>query len=414
MAKQRGLGSKIVGWIIVPAVLAAVPAYLLLKEDAIEVTTVAVERGRVEQTITAIASGTVKATAASLVAAGSMGTVVNIPRDEGDRVAKGELLVEMRHTELDAQVRLAEANLEVAESRLKQAEMGTTINSKVSSTRVAQAQAQYDQARKDFEQAKTLMDKNSIARNLFDKAETAFKVADEMLAAAKASEGENLVRDEEVIMAKANVKQLEAGVALAKATLDNAFVKAPFDGVVAKTLREVGEAVTIGMPLLQFVDPSDLYVEAPFDEANASQIKVGQKVRINIDAYRGTDFYGTVDFISPVVSLNPDLSRTLNVKVHIEEGKDKFITGMSADVIILVDEKDKAIYAPTESLIRQEFAYVVENGRAVRRDVKTGVGNWNTIEITEGLNEGDQLITSVSIAALKEGVKVKVVDKLAS
>lgn len=413
MAKQRSLGPKIVGWLIVPAALAAVPAYMLLKEDAIEVTATTVERGRVEQTITAIASGTVKATSTSLVAAGAMGTVQTVPHEEGDVVKKGDTLVELQRAELEAQVRLAEANLKVGESRLEQAKMGATINKEVSGTRVAQAKAQYDQAKKDFDQAKTLMDKNSIARNLFDKAQTAFKVAEEALAAAQASEGENDVRSEEVRMAESNIEQLKAGVAVAKAMCENAIVKAPFDGVVAKTLREVGEAVTIGMPLLQLVDPADLYVEAPFDEANASQIKVGQRVRLNIDVYRGTDFYGTVDFISPVVQLNPDLSRTLNVKVHITEGKDKFVTGMSVDVIILVDEKDNVVYAPTESLIRSEYAYVIEGGKAVRRDVKTGVGNWNTTEITEGLQEGDTLITSVSLAALKEGVKVKVVDELA-
>lgn len=396
------------------AAVIGLPAVYLSREKTIEVTAQPVERGRVEQTITAIASGTVKANDTSLVAAGSMGTIVAFPSTEGENVKKGDILVELRHLELDAQVRLAEANLKVGKSRLEQSKLGKNINTKVSSTRVAQAQAQYDQAKKDFDQAKTLMDKNSIARNLFDKAQTAFKVAEEALAAAQASEGENAVRSEEVIMAEANIEQLEAGIEVAKATRDNAFVKAPFDGIVAKTMREVGEAVTIGMPLLQLVNPSEIYIEAPFDEANASQIKVGQKVRINIDAYRGTDFYGTVDFISPVVSLNPDLSRTLNVQVKIEQDKEKFITGMSADVIILVDEKENTIYAPTESLIRGEFAYVVENGRAVRRDVKTGVGNWNTVEIVEGLKEGDQLITSVSLADLKEDVKVKVVEKLAS
>lgn len=414
MAKQRSLGPKVLGWLILLAAVIGLPAVYLSREKTIEVTAQPVERGRVEQTITAIASGTVKANDTSLVAAGSMGTIVAFPSTEGETVKKGDVLVELRHLELDAQVRLAEANLKVGKSRLEQSKLGKNINTKVSSTRVAQAQAQYDQAKKDFDQAKTLMDKNSIARNLFDKAQTAFKVAEEALAAAQASEGENAVRSEEVIMAEANIEQLEAGIEVAKATRDNAFVKAPFDGIVAKTMREVGEAVTIGMPLLQLVNPSEIYIEAPFDEANASQIKVGQKVRINIDAYRGTDFYGTVDFISPVVSLNPDLSRTLNVQVKIEQDKEKFITGMSADVIILVDEKENVIYAPTESLIRSEFAYVVENGRAVRRDVKTGVGNWNTVEIEEGLKEGDQLITSVSLADLKEDVKVKVVEKLAS
>ncbi|MBM3288571.1 MAG: efflux RND transporter periplasmic adaptor subunit [Candidatus Hydrogenedentes bacterium] len=412
MAKQRRLGPKILGWVVIPAVLVGVPAMYLSRESTIDVTAVTVERGRVEQTITAISSGTVMARSTSLVAAGSMGTIMAFPADEGDPVQAGDVLVELRHTELDAQVRLAEANLKVGKSRLEQAKMGKSINSKVSSTRVAQAQAQYEQVKKDFDQAKTLMATNAIPRNLFDKAETAFKVADEALAAALASEGEDAVRGEEVTMAEANVEQLEAAIEVAKAARDNTFVKAPFDGIVAKTTRKVGEAVTIGMPLLQLVNPSDIYIEAPFDEANASQIKVGQKVRINIDAYRGTDFYGTVDFISPVVSLNPDLSRTLNVQVTIEQDKDKFITGMSADVIILVDEKDNVVFAPTESLIRQEFAYIIENGRAVRHDVKTGVGNWNTIEITDGIAEGDQIITSVSNAALKDGVKVQVVEKL--
>lgn len=414
MAKQRSLGPKIIGWLIVLVVVLGVPAFFLSREQTVEVTAARVERGRVEQTITAIASGTVMARSTSLVAAGAMGTIEAFPSEEGETVRQGDVLVELRHAELDAQVRLAEANLDAGKSRLEQVRLGKNINTKVSSTRVKQARAQFDQASRDYEQAKSLKESNAIAQTMFDKAETAYKVAKEALDAALASEGENAVRDEEVVMAEANIKQLEAAVDVAKAMRDNAIVKAPFDGIVAKTARKVGEAVTIGMPLLQLVNPSDIYIEAPFDEANASQIKVGQKVRVNIDAYREQDFYGTVDFISPVVSLNPDLSRTLNVQVTIEQDKDKFITGMSADVIILVDEKDNVIFAPTESLIREEFAYVVENGRAVRRDVQTGVGNWNTVEITEGLKEGDHLITSVSIAALKDGVKVKVVEKLAT
>lgn len=414
MAKQRSLGPKIIGWLIVLVVVLGVPAFFLSREQTVEVTAARVERGRVEQTITAIASGTVMARSTSLVAAGAMGTIEAFPSEEGETVRQGDVLVELRHAELDAQVRLAEANLDVGKSRLEQVRLGKNINTKVSSTRVKQARAQFDQASRDYEQAKSLKESNAIAQTMFDKAETAYKVAKEALDAALASEGENAVRDEEVVMAEANIKQLEAAVDVAKAMRDNAIVKAPFDGIVAKTARKVGEAVTIGMPLLQLVNPSDIYIEAPFDEANASQIKVGQRVRVNIDAYREQDFYGTVDFISPVVSLNPDLSRTLNVQVTIEQDKDKFITGMSADVIILVDEKDNVIFAPTESLIREEFAYVVENGRAVRRDVQTGVGNWNTVEITEGLKEGDHLITSVSIAALKDGVKVKVVEKLAT
>lgn len=399
---------------MVLAAVAAVPAYLLLKEDTIEVTATTVSRGRVEQTITAISSGTVKPKFDSLVAAGSMGTVMSVPLKEGARAGKGDVLVELRHADLDAQVQLAEANLKVGQSRLQQARMGAVMNKEVSGTRVGLAEAQLEQAKKDYERAKSLVSQKGIAQDMFDKVSTALKVAQENLAAAKASEGENDVRSEEIRMAESTIEQLTAAVAVATAMRENAFVRAPFDGVISKVLRDEGEAVTIGMPLLQLVDPAQCYVEAPFDEANASQIKLGQKVRINLDAYRGTDFYGTVEWISPVVTMNPDLSRTLDVRVQVDQGKDSFLAGMSSDVVILVDEKDNALFAPTESLIRQEFAYVIENGRAVRRAVKTGVGNWNTIEILDGLKEGDQLITSVSLAGLKEGVKVKVVDKLES
>ncbi|MDZ4858234.1 MAG: efflux RND transporter periplasmic adaptor subunit [Candidatus Hydrogenedentes bacterium] len=412
MAKQRSLGPQIVGWLIVAGALAAFPVYLVMREDTINVTAAPVEQGRVEQTITAIASGTVMPSFDSLVAAGTMGTVLAVPFKEGEQVKKDDVLVELRHAEMDAQVLLAQANLKVGESRLEQARMGAVINKEVSGTRVAQAEAQFEQAKKDYERVKALKDKGAIPQDMLDKVALAMKVTQEALGAANAGEGENDVRTEEIRMAEASIEQMQAGVAVATATRENAFVRAPFDGVVAKILRDRGEAVTIGMPLLQLVDQSECYVEAPFDEANASQIKIGQKVRINLDAYRDSDFFGTVDFISPIVSINPDLSRTLNVRVRVDQGVESFISGMSADVVILVDEKENVIFAPTESLIRQEFAYVVEGGRAVRRDIKTGVGNWNTVEITDGLQKGELLITSVSLADLKEDVKVQVVDKL--
>ena len=113
-----------------------------------------------------------------------------------------------------------------------------------------------------------------------------------------------------------------------------------------------------------------------------------------------------------MVSTNPDLSRTLNVRIKVGEETEKFLAGMSADVVLVVAEKEDVVYAPTESLIRQEYAYVIERGRAVRRDIKTGIGNWNTMEILEGLKEGDQLVTSISLADLADGVRVRVVDSL--
>src|SRR5690606_13731772 len=180
----------------------------------------------------------------------------------------------------------------------------------------------------------------------------------------------------------------------ARATREKAFIRAPFAGVVTDIYLDVGESVTPGVPLVQLVQDRERYVEAPFDEANAADIRIGKRVRINLDAYRGTDFPGLVSYVSPMVTLNPDFSRTLNVKVHVEEGWEKFIPGMSADVIILLDEKEDALFVPSEALIRQRHAYIIKDGRAVRREIKPGIGNWNRTEVLEGLEEGDTLITS--------------------
>lgn len=397
---------------MVAAVAVSPGAYYLLYEKAVGVTVMTLSRGQVEQTVAAISSGTVVPTKDSMIASGFMGIVVAIPAREGDRVQAGDLLVELDHTDLDAQVRLTEANVEAGLSRLQQAKLAAEIYAEVAKTQVSLAEEQLKVARLDYDRILKLSEEKAVSQSDLDKVALALRVTQENLAAAKAGQRENLVRREQILTARSNVRQLEAAVAAAQATREKAMVKAPFSGVVAHILIDVGEAAALGMPLLQLVQDEDCYVKAPFDEANAAEIAVGQKARLNLDAYRGIDFMGEVVYISPVVSLNRDLSRTLTVKIRVLEGLEKFVAGMSADVTIVVDEKSGVLFVPSESLIRERFAYVLEKGRAARRTIVPGLGNWNTREIVSGLKEGETVITSVSMKELKDGVKVKVLDAL--
>ena len=123
-------------------------------------------------------------------------------------------------------------------------------------------------------------------------------------------------------------------------------------------------------------------------------------------------FKGTLTYIAPVVTIAEQLSRSLLCKVSIDEGMDKFRHGMSADVTIITDKKEDVAFVPTEALVRDRFAYVVQDGRAVQRDVDTGIGNWDQREILGGLQVGDTIITSISLKALTNGVKVRVVEAL--
>jgi len=411
--QRKKLGSTILGWLTAITVVAAPLVYLgFFKEPVVDVMVVTLARGDVEQTVSAISSGTVKPQLESTVAANYMGKIVGIPCKEGDRVKQGDVLVELEHADLDAQVTLAEANLRTGLSRLEQARMVAKIQHELSQTQVAQASAQLDMAKTDYERIKALADQKAVSQAELDKLSLALRVSQENDTAARTGQKEVQVREEEIRSAETAIEQLKAAVDVAKEVREKAFIRAPFDGVVAKIPVDVGEAVTPGFPVLILVQDAGFYVKAPFDEANSSQIFVGQDARITVDAYRGQTFKGKVDFISPMVSLNPDLSRTLDVNVRVEEGQDKFVSGMSADVILVAEQKKGVLFVPSEALIREEEAYVLEKGRAVKRTVKAGIGNFLNREVLEGLQEGETLISSVTVKGLKDGVKVRVVDEL--
>jgi len=399
--------------VVLVAAGAALAAYSL-RPDPLHVTAITLKRGHVEETVTAIASGTVKPNIDATIASECMGKVINIHAREGQRVKKGDLLVELSHEELDAQVALAEANYRAGEAHCEQTKLAAKISDEVAKSHVNQTEAQRSKAKSDYQRLKALADKSLIPQMDLDKAALALRVAEESESSAVASARESEVRKEQIRSAEAALDQLKASVDVAKAQQAKAFVRAPFDGVVAKVFVDMGEAVSIGVPIVELVDDSSCYVEAPFDEANAAELKVGQRARINVDAHRGVDFKGHVEFIPPVVSINKDLSRTLNVRIRVDEHQDAFVSGMSADVIVLVDQKDDVLYVPTQALVREKYAFVIKDGTAVERKVTPGIGNWNTREITDGLHEGETLITSVGLQKLHDGVPVQVVDELES
>jgi len=451
-SRTKKLGTKVVGWVIVLAVLAAPVVYYFRREPVVQVTAAPLKKGHVEQTITAMASGTVKPKIDAMVAASTIGKVIAKRVQEGDRVKEGDVMIELDHAELDAQVALAEANLRVGQSRLEQVKIAAAIYEEIAETRVSQAEAQLEVAKADYERVKALSNRQAVSQSDFDKVGLMYRVAKETDVAAKAAAKENLVRREEVKSAESLIEQLQAALKLATEMRDKAYVRAPFPGVVAKVFVELGEVVGSGLgaglggamggmagggvggtgagggattsgaasglsmgsatALVQLVDDSEYYVKSPFDEANAMEIKAGQKARVGFDAYRGEDFAGTVNFISPTITRNIDLSRTLDIDVHLEGGQGKLLAGMSADVIIIAQEKDDVLFVPAEALIREEESYVIEDGRAVRRKVSVGLGNWQAREVLDGLKEGETVITSVGLKELKNGVKVQVVDSL--
>ncbi len=432
----------LVGWLIFAAVVGLPAAYLYTREPVIDVTAMLLTRGHIEQTIAAFSSGMVEAKQTSLVAPKTIGKVVAIHVREGDRVNEGDVLIELDSEQPRYQVAQAEAHM-------RQAEIGVTALKQQYENdrgRIVTLKRARDIAEREFNRDKTLYEGSDVgSESMVNLSEINFNQIEDSYIALN-----NLIKLYPLRIQEAETSATAVAVMLeqSRTLVDWTKVRAPFAGLVSDVYVEIGESVgsglggdmpiglsgaaspgtggglsgglsggmgmpmTSGLAVARLVDDSDLYVKAPFDEAVFGRVTAGQKVRVSFDAYPDEEFPGHVDFVAATVSRNVDFSRTFLVHVLIEEGKERLIPGMSADVVIVADEKEDVLWVPTEALIREEEGYVVEDGRAVRRKVEIGIGNWQAREVLSGLRQGEQLITSVGLRELRDGVKVNVVDAL--
>jgi len=169
--------------------------------------------------------------------------------------------------------------------------------------------------------------------------------------------------------------------------------------------------VTLGGPLFTLVDLDRLYVRATVDEFDARQVRLGQEVRVTLEALPGRTLRGRLYKISPAVSGERQEARTFSVRVALEEGKEFVKPGMSADVEVIVARRRDALFVPTQAILEREGkkrVYVVADGHARATSVKVGESNWNSTEILEGLRQGDRVVINPDAPGLSDGGKVRV------
>ncbi|MGH8355255.1 MAG: efflux RND transporter periplasmic adaptor subunit, partial [Pseudomonas sp.] len=205
-------------------------------------------------------------------------------------------------------------------------------------------------------------------------------------------------------------------LALQRALLERASLRAPFGGVVAQINGELGEYVTPSPPgiptppAVDLIDDSCLYVEAPIDEVDAARVRLGLPVRISLDAFRGRQFGGRVSRIAPFVRELEKQARTVDIEVRFEAPPADLalLTGYSADVEILLERKAEALRIPTESLLEggRVLRYDPDAGVLRERALTTGLANWRWTEVQAGLEEGARILASLDQEGLADGVAV--------
>ena len=339
----------------------------------LEVEVVTVARGLVEDAVTNSQAGTVRARLRARVGAERAGRVAAIPHREGSRVRRGQAALLLDQSTAETQLEVARRDLEGARAAAEAARAAATL------------------ARQQHERTASLFKSGLVSQGEMDLSKSRTESAEAELSGAHA-------RDQ----------RARSAVRLAQDELEHMRVLAPFDGIVSQRMVEVGEPVVPGQPVLEIVSLGRLYVSAPLDEIDIGRVREGLPARVTLDPYRGRVWQGVVTRVSPVINDIKEQNRTLDVEVEMtpDPTAPEPKPGTSADVEIVLDRRDDVLRVPTNAIIESKSVLVVENGKAVSRDVTTGLRNWDWTEITSGLAEGAAVITSLEKQGVKAGARV--------
>jgi RND family efflux transporter MFP subunit len=307
-----------------------------------------------------VLTGTLKPRAQVQVVAEVQARLMRVLREEGARVAKGEVLAVLDDTDYRLTNDRVRAALAVAEAN--------------------HAHAQTEKAR-----------------------------ADNLLKTGGITDRDHLAAGVALQVAEAGVAQARAEAAIAGQQLARTQVKAPFAGRVARRFPDPGAMLAPGTPLFILVDDSVLEFKAPVPSRDFAKIRIGAPVELGVDALGGARVSGRIARIEPLVD---ERSRSFQAVVEVP-GRADLVGGLFARASVRVGQVDGAIVVPPAALVRdgsdpgRADVFVVRAGKAEKVAVALGVETPDGVQATSGLAAGDQVVLDPP-TALASGAPVEI------
>ena len=354
----------------------------LNRPQPIAVVLVRVGSGKVEASVANTRAGSVEACQRTRLSPISGGRIAFLGVKKGDHVKKGQVLLRLWNDDQQAQSNFAQTQVTSSQKRTEE------------------VCAMADMAEREAKRMAELRGKAFISESGEEKSRYE---AQSKRAACNA--------------ARADVAQAQARVKVTKVEQDRTLLVAPFDGIVADIVGELGEYTTPSPPgvatppAIDLIDNSCLYIEAPMDEVDAPKIQVGQAARVTLDALPGKVLQGHVKRVAPYVVAVEKQARTVDVEIALDNAEDNkhLLVGFSADVEIVLNSHDDVLRIPTSSLINgnQVLVYQPNSQTLEERLIKTGITNWEYTEVVSGLKKGEQIVSSIEREGVKAGIKVR-------
>jgi HlyD family secretion protein len=430
-----------VGIVVILAAI-AFANFKFKRVEGVTVNTESIHKRSLDALVTA--SGKIQPERSVNISADTMGRVTNLAVEEGDRIDKGQFLLQVDPRNLRSAVQRNEASLSAARSTADQLRLA------LESARVAQKQAE-----DAFKRQEDLWKRGLTTKETYDKAE-----ADLRMRQADLRSQEQNVKTQQLRM-----EQESASLESARYDLSKVRIESPIKGIVTRRNIEEGETVVVGTMnnagtvLLTIADMSVINAEVEVDETDIPSVQIGQRAKITIDAIPNKSFTGKVIEIgnSPIqaagaTASTSSSSQATNFKVKVRLDSEiaevrpgftctsEITTATRKDVVsvpiqattvreMVVDDKGAIVRDQTEGGKRPrpgavqaselkpgqsrkelEGVFVVRDGKAYFTPVKTGIAGDKYFEVLDGLKEGDSVVVGpfASVRELNDGSPVKV------
>jgi len=286
------------------------------------------------------------------------GELIHVAVREGESVKQGQVLARIDQTEVRARLAAREAD-------------------------VAAARAQLDWADKNRSTQKALLDKKFISQNAYDNIQSNYDVAVARLRAA------------------------EAELVVARKSLGDSVLVAPFPGIVAQRHVQPGERVALDAKVITVVNLARLELEAAVPTVEISRLRVGQQVTFRIDGFGERAFGGRIERINPSTESG---SRSINVYVVIDNPEGVLRGGLFAQGTVSLERVEGALVVPASAVreeIGQTFVYAIEGGLVKRKNVTVGAADASgRVQVLRGLAAGERIVR-VNLGALRDGVSAR-------
>lgn len=399
--------------------------------NATEVTVAQVKKGKIVEKVSA--SGAVQPVIEVKISPEVAGEIIELEIEEGDSVNNGDFLLKIRPDNFQSAYDRAVASLNQQRANLKSAESS-----------LARAEASLLRAKQDYDRNKKLWSERVISEADWQTAESNYEIAVQDKKAAEQS----------VEAARYILRSSEATVDEAKENLDLTEITAPMSGIVSKLDVEAGETVVgtsqmQGTEMLRIADLSKMEVRVDVNENDIIRVSVGDEVEIDVDSYSHLDkkFKGKVTQIANSANdkISADAVTEFEVRILIlassyqdlikDGNRYPFRPGMTASVDIITESKEGILTVPLSSVTTREpvkeegkegdksdkdedeemdeVVFVVEGEVVKQTKVKTGISDFDNIEILDGVQEGAEVVSAPFIEVskrLKNDEKVEVTE----